>query len=158
MTPSIPTRFSHCRRARRRATNGVAQAKVNTPFYSGAGGQTQPLVDRFRPPRRSVKRAAVTCRAASNSMAASVAAISYVATSSGGVGNHAGPGYAPANNSLMGTPAPSGRSLAMAPDKVRQRPDPPERDNAAKHVLVAYNFPSMSPCQDQGRTAASATR
>jgi len=121
-----------------------AQAKVNSAFYSGVGGQLTHFAVDFG--------AATLAKLASITLPGGVQyawphpsrRYLYVATSSGGVGIAPVPGYAPNQHYLLVFHvAPDGDLSARGdPIRLRQRPIHLSVDNAGEHVLVAYNFPS----------------
>src|SRR5215471_13263038 len=121
-----------------------AQAKVNSAFYSGVGGQLTHYEVDFG--------AATLAKLASVTLPGGVQyawphpsrRYLYVATSSGGVGIAPVPGYTPNQHYLLAFHvAPDGDLSARGdPIRLRQRPIHLSVDNAGQHVLVAYNFPS----------------
>src|SRR5215471_16281088 len=121
-----------------------AQAKVNSAFYSAVGGQLTHFAIDFG--------AATLAKLASVTLPGGVQyawphpsrRYLYVATSTGGVGIAAVPGYPPDQHYLAAfRVTPFGElSLHGEPVKLRQRPIHASVDSAGEHVLVAYNFPS----------------
>ena len=121
-----------------------AQAKVNSAFYSGVGGQLTHFAVDFG--------AATLAKLASVTLPGGLQyawphpsrRYLYVATSSGGVGIAQVPGYAPNQHYLLAFHvAPDGDLSAHGdPIMLRQRPIHLSVDNAGEHLLVAYNFPS----------------
>jgi 6-phosphogluconolactonase len=121
-----------------------AQAKDNSAFYSGVGGQLTHYGVDFSAATLD-KRASVTLPGGVQyAWPHPSRRYLYVATSTGGVGIAPVPGYAPDQHRLMAFHvAPSGDQSAHGdPIKLRQRPIHLSVDNAGEHVLVAYNFPS----------------
>jgi 6-phosphogluconolactonase (cycloisomerase 2 family) len=121
-----------------------AQAKVNSAFYSGVGGQLTHYEVDFG--------AATLAKLASVTLPGGLQyawphpsrRYLYVATSSGGVGIAPVPGYPPDQHFLLAfhVAPDGGLSGHGAPIRLRQRPIHLSVDNAGQHVLVAYNFPS----------------
>ena len=121
-----------------------AQAKANSAFYSGVGGQLTHFAVDFG--------AATLTKLASVTLPGGLQyawphpsrRYLYVATSSGGVGIAPVPGYAPDQHYLLAfhVAPDGGLSGHGAPIRLRQRPIHLSVDNAGQHVLVAYNFPS----------------
>ena len=121
-----------------------AQAKVNSAFYSGVGGQLTHYEVDFG--------AATLAKLASVTLPGGLQyawphpsrRYLYVATSSGGVGIAPVPGYPPDQHYLLAfhVAPDGGLSGHGAPIRLRQRPIHLSVDNAGEHVLVAYNFPS----------------
>jgi 6-phosphogluconolactonase len=121
-----------------------AQAKDNSAFYSGVGGQLTHYGVDFGAATLD-KRASVTLPGGVQyAWPHPSRRYLYVATSSGGVGIAPVPGYPPDQHHLMAfRVAPSGDLSAHGdPIKLRQRPVHLSVDNAGEHVLVAHNFPS----------------
>jgi 6-phosphogluconolactonase len=121
-----------------------AQAKVNSAFYSGVGGQLTHFEVDFAAATLA-KRASVTLPGGLQyAWPHPSRRYLYIATSSGGVGIAPVPGYRPDQHNLMAYHvAPSGDLSAHGdPIKLRQRPIHLSLDNAGEHILVAYNFPS----------------
>jgi 6-phosphogluconolactonase len=121
-----------------------AQAKNNSAFYSGVGGQLTHFEVDFGAATLA-KRAAVTLPGgAQYAWPHPSRRYLYMATSSGGVGTAPVPGYPRDQHRLMAFHvAPSGDLAPYGePIKLRQRPIHLSVDNAGEHILVAYNFPS----------------
>jgi 6-phosphogluconolactonase (cycloisomerase 2 family) len=121
-----------------------AQAKVNSAFYSGVGGQLTHFAVDFGAATLT-KLATVTLPGGLQyAWPHPSRRYLYVATSSGGVGIAPVPGYAPDQHYLLAfRVAPDGDLSAHGdPIRLRQRPIHLSVDNAGEHVLVAYNFPS----------------
>jgi 6-phosphogluconolactonase len=121
-----------------------AQAKDQSAFYSGVGGQLTHFEVDFA-------AAALTKRASVKLPGGIQYAwphpsrrYLYVASSSGGVGIAPVPGYPPNEHHLTAFRLASSGELSPQGDpiKLRQRPVHTSVDNAGEHVLVAYNFPS----------------
>src|SRR6516165_9331388 len=121
-----------------------AQAKVNSAFYSGVGGQLTHYEVDFG--------AATLAKLASVTLPGGLQyawphpsrRYLYVATSSGGVGIAPVLGYPPDQHYLLAfhVAPDGGLSGHGAPIRLRQRPIHLSVDNAGQHLLVAYNFPS----------------
>jgi 6-phosphogluconolactonase len=121
-----------------------AQAKVNSAFYSGVGGQLTHFEVDFGAATLS-KLASVTLPGGLQyAWPHPSRRYLYVATSSGGVGIAPVPGYPSNQHYLLAFHvAPDGGISAHGdPIRLRQRPIHLSVDNAGEHVLVAYNFPS----------------
>ena len=121
-----------------------AQAKVNSAFYSGVGGQLTHYEVDFGAAMLS-KLASVTLPGGLQyAWPHPSRRYLYVATSSGGVGIAPVPGYPPDQHYLLAfhVAPDGGLSGHGAPIRLRQRPIHLSVDNAGQHLLVAYNFPS----------------
>src|SRR5277367_5416556 len=121
-----------------------AQAKVNSAFYSGVGGQLTHFEVDFGAATLA-KRAAVTLPGGVQYVWPHPSRrYLYVATSSGGVGIAPVPGYPPDQHYLAAFRVTPLGELSLHGDliKLRQRPVHASVDNAGEHLLVAYNFPS----------------
>jgi 6-phosphogluconolactonase len=121
-----------------------AQARDNSAFYSGVGGQLTHYEVDFGAATLD-KRAAVTLPGGLQyAWPHPSRRYLYVATSTGGLGIAPVPGYPPDLHRLMAFHvAPSGDLSAHGePITLRQRPIHLSVDNAGEHILVAYNFPS----------------
>lgn len=121
-----------------------AQAKTNSAFYSGVGGQLTHFEVDFDGAALARRETTTLPGGIQYAWPHPSRRYLYVTTSSGGLGTAPVPGYPPNQHYLLAFRVTPLGDLALhgEPVRLRQRPIHCSVDGAGAHVLVAYNFPS----------------